>query len=53
MTLIPSTLLGWVGLIMIILGLVWHRALSTIGLILVIGVGIYLYYSSSTTSSSS
>lgn len=54
-SLTPSTLWGWIGAILLIGAVVYHRTLTTMGMVLALGVGFYLYFvldSSSTTSSS-
>lgn len=40
---IPNGLIGWVGVGVLLFALIYHRALSTIGLLIAVVVGLYLY----------
>jgi len=41
---IPNGTWGWVGAGILVAALVWHKSLSTFGLILAVAAGGYLYF---------
>jgi hypothetical protein len=43
-SLTPNTIYGWAGLVVMGGAFLYHKSLSSMGLILAIGVGAYLYF---------
>lgn len=40
----PNGILGWIGLALLFFALIYHRALTTVGLLIAVAGGIYLYF---------
>jgi len=43
-TIIPSTITGWLGAILVVIGVLTFQKLGIIGLLLFLGGGGYLWY---------
>lgn len=42
--LTPTGIYGWIGLGLMGAAFLWHKTLSSMGLILALGIGAYLYF---------